>query len=65
MTPNEASEVAKTGITQVQSPKTAFSEKSVHQNQKISSPLRRARNPSPLQKKLHPKRSKNEQVMAI
>ena len=59
-----ASEVAKTRIMQVQSPKTTISAKSVCQNQKTTPPLESLGNSTQFQKKLYLIWSPDDQVMA-
>lgn len=65
MSSNEAFEVAKLRIGHVQLRESENFEKIVHQNQKITIPLRRARKISPNKKKLHQKRSKIEKDMGL
>ena len=53
MSPNDAFEVAKSRITQVQSQKTVNSKKFVHQNKKKIAPLKSLRVSTQNQKKIH------------
>ena len=65
MSPYDAFEVANRRIGQEQSPKNANSEKSVHQNQKQTAPLKTSGNFTQNQKKSHLIWSPDDRVMAV
>ena len=58
-------EVANCRIRQEQSPKNANSDKSVHQNQKQTTPLKNSGNSTQNKKKLHLIWSPDDRVMAV